>query len=304
MEATEFEGGRSSDEEVLLQLKEKERELELQQRTAEGRASGARTALKEARKTVSDADVQEFLQQAQDKASTAEERYTTEKKALEALNPEGVHAEYETAVGVEKRMREKLDDIRGKLRDARTSLRVKGEEGLQSKYDHARSEHDHASSVFERVDARAQAVRLLNDTLTHHREQARSAYLAPLKEKIERLGKIVFGPTFSVGIGDDLRISHRTLDRITIDFEDLSSGAREQLGILSRLACASIAAEDGGVPFIIDDALGWTDPDRLQRIGAALTVGSRDCQVIAITSTPGRYQYVDAKKVIRLPATP
>ena len=302
-EASEFEEGRSSAEEVLRQLKDKERELGWQRRSAEDRLSGARVALEEAREADSDADLQELLQQDQDKASKAKERHATEKKALEALNPESVRAEYETAVGVETRMREKLNQLGGELRDVRTFLRVRGEEGLQSQYDHAQSQHEHTSSVYKRLDGRAQAVRLLYETLTRHREDARRAYLAPLKEKIEGFGRIVFGPTFSVELGDDLRIARRTLDGITIEFEDLSTGAREQLGVLSRLACASIAADDGGVPFILDDALGWSDPDRLQRIGAALTVGSRDCQVIALTCMPGRYQHVDAKKVIRLPTT-
>jgi hypothetical protein len=300
-EVTESEGERSSAEEVLRQMKEKEREVELQQRSAEGKLSGARSALIEARDAIADVALQALLLQAQQDASTAKELHATESKALEVLNPEGILAEYETAVGVEKRMRENLEEIRLEFRDTGTRLLVKGEEGLQSKHDHAQSQLEHASSVYERVSERAQAVRLLNEIMTRHRDQARSEYLTPLTEKIVSLGKIVFGPTFSVEVGDDLRISRRTLSGKTIDFKELSTGAREQLGILSRLACASIAAEDGGVPFILDDALGWSDPTRLQRIGAALTVGSRDCQVIALTCTPGRYEQVDAKKIISLP---
>jgi uncharacterized protein YhaN len=302
-EASEIEGKRSSSEEVLRQLKEKETRLGWQRPSAETKRLGAQTALKEAREANSDTDLQELLQKNQDNASKAEERHATEKKALEGLNPESVRAEYETAVGVADRMSEKLNQLGGELRDARATLRVRGEEGLQSQHDHALSQHEHKSSVYRGFDARAQAVRLLFERMKYHREVARRAYLGPLREKIEALGRIVFGQTFSVELGDDLRISRRTVDGVTLDFKKLSGGAREQLGVLSRLACASIAVDDGGVPFILDDALGWSDPDHLQRIGAALTVGSQDCQVIAITCTPGRYQHVDAAKVVRFPTT-
>jgi len=300
-EASEFEGPRSSAEELLRQLKDKESGFSWQEKSLGERWSDARTALAEARQAASDPDLQDRLQQATEKASKAEQEYDVEKEALKALDPESVRSEYQAAVGVEIRMRGDLNGLGEKLQEARTILRVKGEEGLQSQYDQARSQLDHASSVYERVDVRAQSVRLLYETMTRHRREARKAYLAPLREKIEALGRIVFGPTLSVELSEDLRIARRTLDGVTIDFEELGTGTREQLGLLSRLACASIAAKDGGVPFIIDDALGWSDPGRLQRIGAALTVGSRDCQVIALTCTPGRYQHVDAQKVIRLP---
>ena len=302
-EASEIEDKRSSAEEVLSQLKDKAAELVWQRRSAGERRSGAQTALAEAREAYSDADLQQLLQKEQGRASRVEEQRATEKKALEALNPASVRAEYETAVGVENRMRENRNELGGELRDAQTTLRVKGEDGLHSLYDHALTQLEHTSSAYRQLDARAQAVLLLFETMKGHREDARRAYLAPLREKIESFGKIVFGATLSVELDDDLSISRRTLDGVTLDYEQLSTGAREQLGVLSRLACASIAAEDGGVPYILDDALGWSDPDRLKRIGAALTVGSQNCQVIALTCTPGRYQHVNARKVVRLPTT-
>lgn len=51
---------------------------------------------------------------------------------------------------------------------------------------------------------------------------------------------------------------------------------------------------------IIDDALGYPDPDRLQHVGAALGVAGKDCQVIVLTCEPGRYRGVGGAKVISL----
>ena len=56
------------------------------------------------------------------------------------------------------------------------------------------------------------------------------------------------------------------------------------------------------VPVVIDDALGFSDPDRLVKMGAVLnTVGDRG-QVIVLTCTPGRYDGVADAEVIELSA--
>ena len=100
-----------------------------------------------------------------------------------------------------------------------------------------------------------------------HRQEARQRYHKPLTEHIEALGRIVFGPTFAVDLDDDLAVARRTLCGVTLDVDHLSTGAFEQLGLLSRLACALIVSPGGGAPVVIDDALGWSDPPHLERMG-------------------------------------
>jgi uncharacterized protein YhaN len=98
----------------------------------------------------------------------------------------------------------------------------------------------------------------------------------------------------------DLTIAERTLYGRTVPFESLSKGAQEQIGIITRLACAMIVSKDGGVPIIIDDALGYTDSKRLEAMGAVLALAGRECQVIILTCMPDRYRYVGGAKVIRI----
>jgi uncharacterized protein YhaN len=124
--------------------------------------------------------------------------------------------------------------------------------------------------------------------------------VAPFQERIEQLGRLVFGRTLEVELDDDLCISRRTLGGVTLDFLDLSTGAKEQLGVISRLACASIVAADGGAPVIFDDALGWSDPRKLDRMGAVISMAGRSCQIIVLTCTPGRYASVGNATVVQL----
>jgi uncharacterized protein YhaN len=164
-----------------------------------------------------------------------------------------------------------------------------------------------AQAAFERAHAaltatrsRADAARLLWSTLNAHRDATRLAYVQPLKQAIERLGSIVFGAGFEVAVGDDWSILSRTLNGQVLDFEDLSVGAREQLGLLARLAAAQIVASQGGVPLIIDDALGFSDPARLETMGAAIAAAGRDCQIIVLTCSPGRFTHVGNARVVRI----
>ncbi|RPA16550.1 hypothetical protein EGT56_00020 [Arachnia propionica] len=96
------------------------------------------------------------------------------------------------------------------------------------------------------------------------------SYVTSPRERIESLGRLVFGPDLAVEVTPELNIASRTLAGETVPFQSLSSGAREQLSLLGRLACAQLVQPGEGVPLIIDDALGFADPERLARLGVVL----------------------------------
>ncbi len=62
----------------------------------------------------------------------------------------------------------------------------------------------------------------------------------------------------------------------------------------------SIAISIDGASLILDDALGYTDPERLKLMGAVLTKVGRECQIIILTCVPDRYNNVGEAKVVRL----
>ena len=146
----------------------------------------------------------------------------------------------------------------------------------------------------------ADAVSLLRKTLNQHRAEAQLRYVAPFRERIESLGRLVFGPDLAVEVTPELDIASRTLAGETVPFQSLSSGAREQLSLLGRLACAQLVQPGEGVPLIIDDALGFADPDRLTRLGAVLNRVGGSVQTIILTCQPERFDKIGDAHVIRL----
>ncbi|WP_416395190.1 AAA family ATPase [Allohahella sp. A8] len=173
-------------------------------------------------------------------------------------------------------------------------------DGRKEKLDLAERKHLERKRYVAGVKRRAAAVQRLWECVDRHRNATRKAYLQPLKEGIESLGRIVFGADFEITLADDWSLSSCTRRGRTIPFDGLSVGAKEQLGILTRLAAAKIVSRHGGVPVIIDDALGFSDPGRLETMGAALAHCGRHSQIILLTCTPGRFSYVGNAELVRL----
>jgi hypothetical protein len=223
---------------------------------------------------------------------------------LVEADADSLWARLDNARGVVSRLDGDVATRRQELAGVSARLEVVGSLGRQQLLDDARTALAAAEAAAERVDRAARAAQLLRDTLLRHREAARRQYVEPYREQVTRLGRIVFGPDFAVDVDNELRIRSRTHRGTTVPFEALSSGAKEQLAIVSRLACAAIVGEADAVPVLLDDALGYCDPERLRRVGAVLSFAAASAQVIVLTCTPERYRSVGSAHVIRLDASP
>ncbi|MDT5204307.1 MAG: hypothetical protein QOD34_943 [Mycobacterium sp.] len=231
-------------------------------------------------------------------ADTAASRVAELSEQLAAQAPDAVAAELADALESAAALRQRHDDVTRTLHEIAAQLTVFGTEGRKGKLDAAEIDREHARSEHDRIGRRARAVQLLREVMTRHRDTTRLRYVEPFRAELQRLGRPVFGPSFEVEIDSDLCIINRTLDGRTVPYESLSGGAKEQLGILARLAGAALVAKEDAVPILIDDALGFTDPERLVKMAAVFdTLGERG-QVIVLTCTPARYDGVkDARRI-------
>ena len=216
--------------------------------------------------------------------------------------PDAVTAALDEALRRVDALSERHDEAADALRLVTAQLKVYGTQGRKCRLDAAETEREHAEAEYLRVHRRARAAQLLRSVMARHRDATRLRYVDPFRNQVERLGRIVFGDTFEVEIDSGLRICSRTLSGRTVPYESLSGGAKEQLGIVARLAGAALVADEDTVPVVIDDALGFTDPDRLHRMGAVFDAVGSDGQVIVLTCSPQRYESVGAAHHIELSA--
>jgi hypothetical protein len=262
--------------------------------------NAATDRLAQERAEVSDEDLASAAEAGLKATAGAERRVTELADELAAAAPDAVAAELTAATEAADSLRDRYEDAARALREIGIELTVFGSEGRQGKLDAAQTAREHAASQHSRIGSRARAAQLLRSVMTRHRDTTRQRYVEPYRTELQRLGRPVFGPTFEVDVDSDLCIRSRTLDGVTVPYESLSGGAKEQLGILARLAGAALVAKEDSVPVVVDDALGFTDPDRLARMGQVFdTVGAHG-QVIVLTCSPDRYDGVQGAHRIDL----
>jgi len=256
--------------------------------------------LTRSRKTISDDSLESALSHSTSVVQKEQENVESAELNLSEKNPSRVKALLDTA-------RDSLDTVETKRQQAQdentevlTRLRVFGEEGLHEQLQATMIHLNHLTREYTAIIRRAQAAKLLYETMSVERDTIRRTYVAPLKDKIDTLGRLVFDNSFGVELTEDLSVASRVIDGSIVPFESLSGGAKEQIAMISRLACAMIIAKDSGASLILDDVLGYTDPERLKLMGVVLAKASKECQIIILTCTPDRYGNVGKANVVSL----
>lgn len=284
---------------------------EIEQRT---RLDGARTEAERShlelatdRLGSSDGEVQQLVAKATSRLDNAVSALDVAEKELAAGDPETARAMLENAEKLQVRLREDIHARELESAATRAHLEIEGQAGLADRLAETRARLEVLQREVNAENRRAVAVEYLHKILSEKREHAQQVYVGPYREKVNAYARILYGPAVKVEIDHrSFEIMSRTLNGTTVPFASLSGGAREQLCVLARLACGALVSpatdqgHPGGVPVIIDDALGYSDPNRLEKLGAAITVAGRDCQVIVLTCEPNRYRTVGGATVVPL----
>lgn len=255
------------------------------------------------------------------RTSTADDALDAAYQAAEAAHAEAVEAANALAAEVagadpemaESRLagaRNRVANLESRYRknnDTRLQLqyRVHAAEGEAENLDRAEAALEVARVRRDGLRRRAEAVKLLRETLIAHRDAARAKYAEPFAAALQKYASRVFGPGTEFTLDDSLSVTARTLGGTTVDLDQLSGGAKEQMGLLTRFAIADLVArsdaESMPVPVIVDDALGATDPTRLELMNALFSQVGESSQVFVLTCFPQRFDRVAAARTASMP---
>ncbi|TDW76160.1 AAA family ATPase [Kribbella pratensis] len=267
------------------------------------RLASAVEALEAARAVLDDDGVSAAETEATAEVEAVLEELTVVQEQADAAGADQVAGELAHALAVAKRLQGERDTLRDALRTTEGRLEQSGRDGLATRRDVADLELAAVRAEHDSLERRAQAARRVYETLSRHRAEAQTKYSEPLQTRIESLGRSVYGPSFKVWLDDDLAVAERELDGIRLRVDALSTGAQEQLAIITRLAISHLVSTgEGSVPVIFDDALGWSDKARLRDMGALLGRAGDHGQIIILTCMPDRYEYVPKATFIKLDA--
>ena len=259
-----------------------------------------RSSLAQAMETEPDATLEQAVADREQQLAAITAELEQLRAQLQAEDPDSARLQMDNASHALRRAERDIIEQQQEQAVLKSRLDRAQANGLFEELEAAEQALAEAEDTLAATERRAAAAKLLWETLNQHRDASRQAYVRPLREGIQNLGKIVFGSDFDIALDEDWTILSVTRSGQTVPFDSLSVGVKEQLGILTRLAAARIVADEGGVPVIIDDALGFSDPTRLQSMGAAIAAAGRDAQVVVLTCTPGRFMYLGEVGVRRL----
>lgn len=258
------------------------------------------SSLAEARKTNSDAELDEAVKSAGARATNVGSQVDKARVAYEAADPETLEMQLQNLrqlVGSKETQRE---DVRQEVDRLSALIDDRASEGIYEKLAAAEETMESAQKKQARLARQATAINLLRTTVLKHKEESQRKYVAPFKEQIERLGRLVFGQGLSVEVSEDLEIVSRTLNERTVPFESLSGGTKEQLALIGRLAVATLVDSDAGAPVVLDDAFGFADAQRLNALNVILSTVGQSAQVILLTCQPDRFARLGGAKTVSL----
>ena len=174
-----------------------------------------------------------------------------------------------------------------------TRLGEAGAHGLEEDLARRQSELTQATRRHGELQQRAAALDYLLVRLELRRRALTRRLQAPLQKHLDRYLQLLF-PSARLEVDESLVPGALTRPGTrgpqTGDFETLSFGAREQMGVISRLAYADLLKEAGRPTLIIlDDALVHSDAQRLGQMKRVLFDAAQRHQVLLFTCHPGNW---------------
>ncbi len=219
---------------------------------------------------------------------TAEARAAAERihaeKAGDAPDLASTRAALDRAASVDQRARDDIARLKPLL--ARLDERISRSSGdaVEERLAETEEALGAATAALERIEHEVAVLQRLETALESARTEARERYFAPIARELKPLLHLLW-PEAELTWGEESLLPDALIrkgQKEPIDI--LSGGTQEQLALLVRLAFARMLAAAGRVaPVILDDALVFTDDDRIERMFDALHRQSGDLQIIVLT---------------------
>lgn len=205
-------------------------------------------------------------------------------KAQDAPDLATTKAALARADSVDARAREEI--ARLKLLLARLDERISQSSGdaVEERLAETEQELEAAQANLARIEHEVAVLTRLEKALEAARNEARERYFTPIAKELKPLLHLLW-PEAELTWGEESLLPDAlTRNGVTEPIDVLSGGTQEQVALLVRLAFARMLAASGRIaPVILDDALVFTDDDRIERMFDALHRQAGDLQIIVLT---------------------
>ena len=232
------------------------------------------------------------------KLATARKEATRRRKEIAALAPDldAAQIALERAQSIIHRAEEDRKRIRIELAKLDTKVDLLAGDAVEEELSDVIVRLDDAERVLAEINFEIAVLQTLDAALDEARASARDRYVEPVMIELEPLVRLLW-PEAVMRI-DAEKVLPTALKRSgTVEkFEVLSGGTQEQIALLVRLAFAKMLARSGNTaPVILDDAIVFTDDDRIERMFDALTRQAKDLQIIVLSCRQRAFRNLGGK---------
>jgi len=176
-----------------------------------------------------------------------------------------------------------LSNIRLDIRETEGALAASAQDGVETRAAELQGRLAAASEAVTRLRDDIEALELLARVLDEAQAATEDRFLGPVVERIAPYLDLVL-PGARLDLTSQLQVASLARSTATEPLNVLSDGTQEQIAVLVRLGFARLLAEAGTpVPLIFDDALVYSDDERIGRAFEAFRQAARLHQVIVLT---------------------
>lgn len=189
----------------------------------------------------------------------------------------------ETAVAAIRGLEADLSRLETEAAGLEGGLRASGHDDVEAVAGALSERLADARDELARVEDEVAGLRMLEKEIQAIEADVRDRYQAPVLQRLQPYLDMVF-PGGALTLDGKLVPTELKRGLGAESIEKLSDGTREQIAVLGRLAFARLLADAGhDVPLILDDALVFSDDERLGAMFKALERASTAHQVIVLT---------------------
>lgn len=213
---------------------------------------------------------------------------------IEAANPALLAQDRERCTKAAESLRQQAHDREAEITRLKIQLETLGADGLEEQRDDTRLELEAQQRRLDQLSRRASALTLLLDLLKEQRQEVTVRLQAPLQKHLNRYLKLLFADaelTVDETLKPDTLIRQLADGEERGDLDAFSFGAREQMGLITRLAYADLLQEARRPTLIIlDDALVHCDQARREQMTRILFDAAQRHQILLLTCHPENWQ--------------
>jgi len=177
-------------------------------------------------------------------------------------------------------------------------IRAQSDRAIEEELQEVSEKRRAADEAVGRYEREVRVLVKVRDALNAARADAREHYFAPVMAELRPLLNMLFDDATVIFDAETLLPSAIRRNGLEEQIPVLSGGMREQLAVLTRLAFARLLAREGRpAPVILDDALVYSDDDRIEKMFDALHRQARNQQIIIFSCRQRAFSKLGGNKL-------